>query len=165
MKIGMYWCGLGLVLGLALAGCQTKTEADRPPVVARFLMETDATRGAIEVLLPVSGVRVRVAPKPVITEYDITGVAEARVDLGHCLLFRLTPAASRDLYRLSAQNLNRRLVLVLNGQPMGARVIDRPLEPGALFIFLEVPDARLPVLVQDITATSQRLQKEAARRS
>lgn len=160
---GLRW--LLPALGLLLAACQSRTDSTRPLAVARFLIETDANRGAVEVTLPVSRVHVRVAPKPVLTEYDIVGVAEAKVDLGHCLLFQLTPAAARDLYRLSAQRLNHRLVLLVNGHPVGARVIDRPLEAGALLIFLEVPDASLPSFVRDINATSQRLQQEAAHRT
>jgi hypothetical protein len=155
---------LMLVLVGGLAGCRSKTADLTPTVVPRFLIESDAGRGAIAVTLPVSGVQVRVAPKPVITEYDITSVAEARVDLGSCLLFQLTPAASRDLYRLSAENISRRLVLLINGQPMGARVIDRPLEAGMLFIFVEVPDASLPAMVKNLNHTAEIMQREAAKR-
>jgi hypothetical protein len=153
---------VALVLTGGLAGCRNRTADATPAVVPRFLIESDAGRGAIGVTLPVSGVHVRVAPKPVITEYDITSVAEARVDLGNCLLFQLTPAASRDLYRLSAENIGRRLVLLINGRPLGARVIDRPLEAGMLLIFVEVPDASLPALVDDLNHTAGVMQREAA---
>ncbi|MFI5356558.1 MAG: hypothetical protein ACHQ4G_04410 [Opitutales bacterium] len=149
------------VFGAGLGGCRTQVADPGPVLVARFLLESDAQRGALAVRLPVSGVQVRVAPKPVITEYDIVHVIEAKVDLGPCLLFQLTPAAARDVYRLSARNLNRRLLLVLNGEPVGVRVIDRPLEAGMLFIFLEVPNASLPKLVNDLNRTCLRLQREA----
>ena len=95
---------------------------------------------------------------------DLVRVTEAKVDLGPCLLFQLTPAATRDIYRLSARNINRRLVLVLNGDPVGVRVIDRPVEAGMLFIFLEVPNAALPKLVVDLNRTCKRLQTEAAKK-
>lgn len=133
-------------------------------VVARFLIEADSAKGALEVSLPISGVRVRVAPKPVVTEFDIRSVTEAEVEMGRCVLFQLSPAASRDLYRLSASNIGRRLVVVLNGEPLGARVMERPLEAGMLFIFLEVPDESLPDLVENLNHTTMLIQKEDARR-
>lgn len=152
-----------LLLALALAGCRTRTASEAPTAVARFLIETDSERGAVGVTLPVSGVQIRAAPKPVITEYDIAGVAEAKVDLGRCVLFQLSPAAARDLYRLTATNIGRRLVLLVNGGALGARVIDRPIEGGMLFIFLEVPDEALPDMVKELNHTSKILQREAAR--
>jgi hypothetical protein len=153
------------MLGGALlsAGCQHPRAPESPTAVARFLIEADADSAGVIVTLPASGVQVRTGPKPVITEFDLTGVAEVQVDLGRCLLFQLTPAAARDLYRLSAQNLGRRLVLLINGQALGARVIDRPLEAGALFIFVEVPDDALQTMVEDLNRTTAWLQQEAAR--
>ena len=149
---------------LLLAGCQHRRAPEAPTAVARFLIETETDSAAVVVTLPTSGVRVRAVPKPVITEFDLTGVVEVQVDLGRCLLFQLTPAATRDLYRLSAQNLGRRLVLLINGQALGVRVIDRPLEAGMLFIFLEVPDSELKTMVEDLNRTTTWLQREAARR-
>jgi len=127
------------------------------------LIETEADRGALVITLPVSGVRVHTAPKPVITEFDLKSVSEARVDLGHCVVFHLAPAAARDLYRLTATNIGRRLVLLVNGEPIGARVIDGPVEAGLLFMFVEVPDANLADLVADLNYTTKLIQKETAR--
>lgn len=156
---------LGLLgIGFLLGGCQTKS-ADKGPVeVTRFLIEADSAKGAFAVKLPISGVTVRVSPKPVVTEFDIRHVSEAEVEMGRCLLFQLTPSASRDLYRLSAANIGRRLVVVINGEPLGARLIERPLESGMLFIFLEVPDESLPELVENLNHTTMLIQKEEARR-
>jgi len=91
-------------------------------------------------------------------------VVEAEVDLGRCALFRLSVPAGRDLYRLTAANISRRLVLVINGQAIGVRVIDRPIEGGMLFIFMEVPDAALSQLVADLNYTTRKIQEEAARK-
>ncbi|MFZ9682752.1 MAG: hypothetical protein ACO3DQ_06060, partial [Cephaloticoccus sp.] len=102
-------------------------------------------------------------PKPVLSEFDVAGVAEADVELGRCLAFRLTPGAARDLYRLSAAHLGSRLVLMINGQPVGARVLDRAIEGGVLFIFAELPDDALPALVQDLNRTTAALQSQAAK--
>jgi len=158
----LFSCLLGLLL--LGGGCQSRPDESQYTAVARFLIEADSAKGALEVVLPMSGVPVRVAPKPVITEFDIRRVVEAEVQMGRCVLFQLSSAASRDLYRLSASNINRRLVVVINGEALGARVIDRPLEGGTLFIFLEVPDENLPQLVEDLNATTMLIQEEVERR-
>jgi len=155
---------LSLALSLLMGGCASPPADSRPLVIARFLIEANASQAAIPVTLPVSGVRVRIIPKPVLTEFDILSVAEAQVDMGRCMLFRVTAPAARDLYRLTASQVGRRLVLVLNGQPVGARVIERPLEAGMLFIFLELPDAALPQLADDLNYTAGKILQEAARK-
>ncbi|MCF7687238.1 MAG: hypothetical protein K9M98_08470 [Cephaloticoccus sp.] len=159
-SVGMtFWT---LALSLLMGGCFNPPAEPRPLVIARFLIEASATQAAIPVTLPVSGVKVRVIPKPVLTEFDILSVAEAQVDMGRCMLFRVTAPAARDLYRLTASQVGRRLVLVLNGQPVGARVIDRPVEGGMLFIFLELPAVALPQLADDLNYTAGKIQQEAA---
>jgi preprotein translocase subunit SecD len=148
---------------LALAACNTTRQVEPTSAVARLVIEADAGQPAVNVILPVSGVTLRVQPKPVITEFDIVGVAEAQVDMGRCLAFRLSGSAARDLYRLTGTNIGSRLVLVIDGQPLGARVIDRPIEGGVIFIFAEVPDARLAELVTNLNRTVALLQEQAAK--
>ncbi len=147
---------------LILAGCQNKPARDYEQLVARFVIESEAAR-TTEVELPVSGVKIRVMPKPVISEFDLVEVAIAQVELGRCLLFQLTPSAARDLYRLSAANQGRRLVLLLNDQPVGARVMERPLEGGVVLLFIERPDAALPALVERLQRTTAEIRQEAAK--
>jgi len=149
--------GLSLIFALVLlAGCQTRTATAPKPAVARFLLESEANRAA-EVTLPVSGVRLRVLPKPVLLEYDIVRVELAQVELGRCLLFQLTPDAARDLYRMTAVNHGRRLALLINDRPMGARVIDQPITGGTILVFCEMPDAELPDLVERLKRTTAEL--------
>jgi hypothetical protein len=157
---------MGLMAGLLwlLTSCASKPTSERSLVVARFLIEAGENQPAVNVVLPISGVAVRAQPKPVVTEFDIIEVVEAEVDLGRCALFRLSVPAGRDLYRLTAANISRRLVLVINGQAIGVRVIDRPIEGGMLFIFMEVPDAALSQLVADLNYTTRKIQEEAARK-
>jgi hypothetical protein len=162
----MFYASFAILLlcfSMLMGGCVHQPLETHALVIARFLIEADATQTAIQVTLPLSGVAIRVAPKPVITEFDITSVAEAQVDLGRCVLFRLSNSAARDLYRLTATNIGQRLVLVLNGQPVGARVVDRPIEGGMLFIFLELPDETLGQLVDDLNFTTGKVQEEVAR--
>jgi hypothetical protein len=138
---------------LGVAGCQSPPVRDGDPVVARFWLEAEAGR-TVEVALPVSETTIRVLARPVISEFDIVNVELARVELGLCLMFQMTPGAARDLYRLSASNQGRRLVLFLNDRPAGARVIERPIEGGVLYTFVELPDAELPALVQSLKQTA-----------
>lgn len=146
-----------------LGGCQTKPQAGFVPAVARFGLESEAAR-TVELVLPVSGVKIRVLPKPVFSEFDLTDVAEAQVELGRCLRFRLAPAAARDLYRLSVANQGRRLVLLLDGRAIGARMIEQPLDNGEIFTFVEIPDAELPTLVERLQRTTHAIRGEAAKK-
>lgn len=144
-----------LALG-GLGGCRSapKLPTDYQPLVARFYLETTPSEAGLAVQLPLSGVAVNVGPKPVFVEYDIINAEEAQVDLGRCLLVQLTPAAARDLYRLSVASVGRRLVLSLNDKLVGARRIERAMADGNIMVFVELPDAELPALVVRLKRTS-----------
>lgn len=159
---------LGVVLSLAglwLAACNAVNSPPRDytPTLARFFLEANDAR-ASTVVLPVSGVRIAIGDKPIFAENDIVDVDVAKVELGQCLLFHLTPSAARDLYRFSGSNQGRRLVLVLNNVPVGARHIDSPINDGAVFVFTEVSDAELAVLAVNLKKTSAELQRAIARK-
>lgn len=129
---------------------------------AVFLEEAAAR--TVSATLPQSGVRVMIGPKPVLTEGDIVNVELMQVELGKCLMFQLTPAAARDLYRISGSNQGRRLVLFVNDVAVGARRMEGPLAEGRVFVFVEMADAALPGLVENIKKTSVALQRAAARK-
>ena len=157
--------GAVLLAATPFAGCKALNPPARDftPTVARFYLEsTDG--GASTAVLPISGVRVAIGDKPLVTEGDIVNVDLVQVDLGRCLLFHLTPSAARDLYRFSGSNQGRRLVLMLNNVPIGARRIEGPITDGAVFIFAEVADAELPVLATNLKKTSAELQRAIARK-
>jgi len=152
-----------LLLGLALlSGCQT-TPPDpmNEPLVARFYLETRPGEAGVPLELPISKVRVAVNPKPVFVETDIVGAELVRVKIGWCMLVKFSPAAGRDLYRLSVDSGGRRLVLTFNDNPAGARRIDELMEQGALLTFVEVDDVNLPPLVERLNRTSADLAKRA----
>lgn len=146
---------LAVLAALALAACQQVPKAPAyQPLVARLFLETRPGEPGIGVRLPVSGVVVNVATKPVIVEYDVRSAEVARVELGECLLLQVSPAAARDLYRLSVSALGRRLVLMLNDEPVGVHRIERALSDGVIAVFVEKPDAGLPALAERIRRTS-----------
>lgn len=137
--------------------CQNKKTQKEPPLLARFYLELKPGEPGVAVDLPQSGLTIGVQRKPVLVEYDILNAEVAQVELGRCLLVQLSPAAANDLYRLTVNSLGRRLVLLLNDQPVGARRIDEAIADGNLLLFLEVPDADLPQIVRRLKATAGEL--------
>jgi hypothetical protein len=152
--------GFALLMAASAMGCRTAPVAAEQSTLARFFLESPNDQGA-QVILPQSETKITLAVKPVFTEFDVVRVELAQVELGKCLRFQLTPAAARDLYRLSASNPGRRLVLMLNGRAMGARRIDRPMDDGALLIFVETPDEALSALQTALGKTAAELQRVA----
>lgn len=147
---------IALLCGLVLlSGCQT-TEPLPPEqqLIARFLLELRPGKPGVRIQLPVSKVVLTVSPKPVLVESDITNVEVAKVDLGWCLYFQFSDATARDLYRLSAGNVGGRLVLTLNGTPVGARMLDQGISEGGLYIFLELPNEELPSIAERLKRTA-----------
>lgn len=153
----------GVFALLVASGCNgISKKRDFEPTQARFYLEDTDDNAFASATLPVSGVKIALNNKPIIVEFDIVHVEIARSDMGQFLIFQLTPEAARDLYRFTASNQGRRLVLVINGKPVGARQIDRPFGGGAIAIFTEVPDEALPALVKNLNGTSDEIQKEIA---
>lgn len=150
---------------VAFGGCQSAPKVrDYTPMEVRFYLEAAAGDGT-PLTLPKSGVNVSVNPKPVITEGDIANVELVKVDLGLCLLFQLSPRTVRDFYRISVAHQGRRLVLILDGVAIGARTIDGPVTNGVVYVFVELPDADLPALVENLKKSSAALQREIARKA
>jgi hypothetical protein len=152
-----------LALALFCGGCASQPKRDFTPALARFFLESSDQNNPL-VTLPHSGVKLSVGATPLITETDITNVELVQVDLGRCLLFQLSPSASRDLYRSSTSNQGRRLVLFIDGVALGARRIEAPLTNGAVYVFVEVPDESLPALVSRLRKTTAELQLALTKR-
>ncbi|MDO8545554.1 MAG: hypothetical protein Q7S40_34355 [Opitutaceae bacterium] len=148
---------------LLVAGCQSTKPKDYQPTLARFYLESADGRG-MAVTLPRSEVRMSLNAQPVLREADIVDVDLVQVELGKCLAFRLTGSAARDCYRMSASHQGRRLVLLINGEALGARRIDAPIGDGMVLVFVEVPESALPKLVADLKRTAVVLQRELARK-
>ena len=157
--------GGAIILAMIFPGCQSpgKPAPDYTPTLARFFLETNDV-GTTAVDLPISGVHLIIGAKPVFTEGDIADVELMQVELGKCLMFQLTPSAARDLYQLTGASQGRRLVLMLNQVPIGARRIEAPLSDGRVFIFVEVADPALPVLVSNLKKTTAEIQRAIARK-
>ena len=150
-----------LAAAFAVTGCKSSTKKkDFNVTVARFYMEAAEGDAFASVTLPVSGVQIAINSKPVVTEYDFAGVQVAESDLGKFLVFTLTNDATRDVYRVTGANQGRRLVLFINDKPVGARIIDRAFNTGAISVFAAIPDELLVTLAKDMNDTSIDIQKQ-----
>lgn len=147
------------VASLALVSCNTTGVGfDYERAVARFVIETE--NGGTIVTMPVSGARIQVNPTAVLTEFDLESVSVAEVELGQCLQFTLNRHASRTFYQASANNQGQRMILVVNGQPLGLKRIERPVPDGIFHVFVEIPDADLPELAKNLRGTSLEIQSK-----
>ncbi|MEY2879967.1 MAG: hypothetical protein RLZZ15_2347 [Verrucomicrobiota bacterium] len=160
-RLGLWVAGVALAASV-LGGCRS-APLNYVPATARFYLES-SDAGARGVTLPRSGVRLAIGAAPVLSEGDILNVEIAQVELGRCLMFQLTTSAARDLYRYSASNQGRRLVLLVDGAALGARRVEAPLNDGTLFVFVEIPDDQLPGLVERVKQTSADLQRALAKK-
>jgi len=160
--LGLFLAAAGTALTF-LSGCAAPSAPSSEPLIARFFLEAHASEEGRPVTLPQSGVTITILPKPVVMEFDLVDADVAEVSLGQCLLFKLTPAAAQDLYRLTGTSQGRRLVLALNDTVIGARRIDRPFDDGTIATFVEVPDATLPELAMRLKATSADIRRTLSR--
>ncbi len=142
----------------ALSGCRTFQRDDFPRQVARFYVETSEMypeRFRASVTLPYSESTIQIDPSVQIAEWDINDVQVFEAELGPAIAFILTTDAARDIRMLTYSNQGRRLVLVVNEVPVGAKMIDRGIEDGIVSLYLEVPDEELEDLATNIKKTSE----------
>ncbi len=152
---------LFVVLLLAIlgsSGCRSMRGRDFPHHVARFFIETserfpESHRN--EITLPYSEANIIIDPRVQIGEWDIHHVDVFEAELGKAIAVHLMPDAARDVRMLSYNNQGRRLVLMVNGYPVGAKQINRGIENGVIFMYLEQPDEDLEELADYITRTSE----------
>ena len=116
-----------------------------------------ATRGET-ITLPVSRTTVNIQGDPVVNEFDILNVEMVKVDMGVALLVQTGGQGARDLYRASVSNMGSRIVLMVNGNAIGARRMDGAIQDGNFYTFVEVDDEELGQLVLDIKKTIVKLQ-------
>lgn len=134
---------------------------DYPVTVARFYLEaTNPQDAGAMVNLPVSGVSITIEPKAYFTEYDIEGCEVITNELGKGLAFRFTSAAASDLYKMSVPNQGKRIVTMVNMQPIGARRIDGAFSQGYFVTYVEAPEAELAAMAKNIVRSSKDFREE-----
>lgn len=144
-----------VLVAAILHGCETTGGSKAyEESVPRLVMESVEGNGYGRVIrMPVSEVRIPVESSAILSEYDISSVEVSEVEMGKCLIFQFTRAASRDLYRKMVGRQGMRIVLLVNGSPVGLARMSRPVSDGALPIFVEAPDDTLFELARNIRAT------------
>lgn len=155
---------LFLLILIGLVGCQTTGLDNETYTRARFLLEavSDDDYSAL-VTLPLSRVQIPLEGEAVLSEFDYLSIDVAEVELGKCLLFTLKPAAARAFYQISVDRQGSRMVLVVNGEAIAARRIERPIADGRIFVFLEATDERLEELEKKLKETNFDIQKKLSR--
>lgn len=149
---------------LALTSCRTTRLETDELTRARFLLES-ASRDSYSALvaMPISRVQVPVEGEAILSEYDYESIELVELELGKALLFTLKPAAARAFYRITVANQGKRLVLLVDAEPVGARRIDGPIADGRIHIFLEATDAELRRLAANLKITNLEIQKKLSR--
>lgn len=157
-----------LTAAFALGGCGSK-EKDFTPMVVRLYIEESSQLPAshiAEMVLPVSGSHITVRSKPLYGEWDIAQAASFDTpDFGPAIVLLFRSEAAKDFYRTTISNQGRRIVMTINGLPLGAHYIERPIEDGRVFFFLEIDDEDLPEVARSIQRTSREIQKQADKKT
>lgn len=144
-------------------GCRsTKLGEDFTPYLVRVYVEESANLPAshlLDLTLPVSGSQITVRSKPVFAEWDLLHAASFDTELGPAIVLLFTPTAAGDFYRTTITNQGRRLVFTINGLPVGARMIEGPVQDGRIAFFPEIDEEDVPALASGIQKTSAKIQE------
>lgn len=147
------------LLGL-LSGCKKEPENLKVP---RLMIESRGVNyGNMHdnvVTLPVSGSQIQIQQEPLVNEFEIVNVEMVQVSLGMAMLVQVSEKGARDLYRGSVTNMGSRVVLMVNGNAIGARRLDGAITNGDFYTFVEVDDSELGQLVLDIKETIIKLRE------
>ena len=156
----IFFTSLGICL---LSGCK-KEQYSKDLILPRLMIESRGVDyGGMKgttVKLPISETSINIQDQPLVNEFDILNVEMVKVDLGVALLVQVSTQASRALYRGSISNMGGRIVLMVNGNAIGARRIDGAIQDGNFYTFVEVDDEELGKLVFDIKASLASITKK-----
>ena len=145
-----------------LVGC--KEEPLENLSVPRLMVEGRGVNygalGADILTLPVSGTSIQVQSEALVSEFDIINVEMVKVEMGIALLVQVSTKGARDLYRGSVSNMGGRIVLTVNGNPIGAWRIDGAIQDGNFYTFVEIDDEEVGQLVLDIKESLVEIQRQ-----
>lgn len=156
-------CCLSLLILCSFSGCKKDRIKKENLKVPRLMLESrNVNYGSLTgplLTLPVSGTQIEVEKEPLVNEFEIANFEMVQVDMGTALMIQTTETGARKLYRGSVTNMGSRVVLTINGVPVGARRIDGDIRNGQFFTFVEIDDASLGQLVLDLKDSIVELQK------
>lgn len=145
-----------ILLGACLAlftGCGSDETADnlkvpRLMIEVRGVSYREMNTGMI--VMPMSGTQIPLRQDPLVNEFEIVNVELVQVELGLALMVQLSEKGARELYRASVTHNGGRVVLLVNGNAIGARRLDGAISDGKYYTFVELPNEDLPELVLDL---------------
>ena len=114
-------------------------------------------------VMPKSGTLIEVMKEPLVNEFEIVNAEMVKVELGMALLLQLSDRAARNLYRASVVNTGNRVVVTINGNPVGFRRLDGAIIDGNFYSFVEMNDTALGELVIDLKESLAYLQTQSER--
>ncbi|HAV12099.1 MAG TPA: hypothetical protein DCX06_01200 [Opitutae bacterium] len=146
-----------------LAACKKEEDLSNMKV-PRLMIETrGVSYGNLSsdlVVLPLSRTKINLHQEPVVNEFEVINIDLVKVEMGMAILIYTTERGARALYRASVTNNGNRMVLMINGNPVGARRIDGAIQDGKFYTFVELPDDELEQFVLDVKDTITQLQAE-----
>ncbi|MDR2435967.1 MAG: hypothetical protein LBD33_01470 [Puniceicoccales bacterium] len=104
-----------------LAGCGS---VNRGKHSCAILLESYEEDCPCSVVLPVSSLRINVAPTHIFGEGDIRSIAVRECAHGHLLVVTLADHATYEMHRLLADILGRKMLLECDGAPIGFSIVD-----------------------------------------
>jgi len=133
---------LVVFVSLLLSGCSKHIDTKKQHVVELNMEAVDAA--GREVQMEESGLVYQICENALLSKDDIIDIDLVQVDMGCCLLLYLSVQGRASLERSIANHLDRSIVLMIDGMPVGARKFKpEGLEDQGLFIFTEWGDDRL----------------------
>jgi hypothetical protein len=150
-----------------LSGCRSRSNDFTPYVVRLYLEESRSLplSHITDMVLPVSGSIITVNARPIFAEWDFINAHVVNTEFGLALILHFTADASTDLFRTSVANQGRRLVITVNGVPIGARLIERPIQDGQILFFPEMEESDIPELGRGIARTAIEIQERLRKSS
>jgi len=151
---------------LTLCGCRKEVAPENLKVPRLYLEGRAMNYGAItpaRMVMPKSGTLIEVMKEPLVNEFEIVNAEMVKVELGMALLLQLSDRAARNLYRASVVNTGNRVVVTINGNPVGFRRLDGAIIDGNFYSFVEMNDTALAELVIDLKESLAYLQTQSER--
>lgn len=155
------------VAALCLSGCKSD-EITGPLYMLDFYLEASPNlpeRYINKTALPLSELELTINARPILNHFSVDRVELVQVELGLAMLFQFDQLSARELYRHTAGNQGKRIVITVNGAPVGARVIDVPIANGVLMAFLEMTDEEMHELAANLQETTAKINEQEAKNS
>jgi hypothetical protein len=128
---------LPFAICIFLAGCNS---VERNKCTYAILLESSDSEYFQVAVLPMSCLRVQVAPVPIFTESDISNVAVRKYSCGYALAVTLANRAAYDMRGLSIDALGRKLIFERDGEVIGFSIIDAASSSRELLFIPEISD-------------------------